>query len=132
MMILDYLMMDNRNAAKDCTALLAVVGQMVLDNGRLEGKPFELARGHSNVGVHQQTTSGYKQGKEFCAFGGPKVGHVGPFISFLKEMDVIAAKRLEFPAHFWKWWRRCCPKTEACRGRGRGRGGLAGAPVEEA
>lgn len=76
MMSLDCIMMDNHNAAKDCAALLAVMLEhMVLDNGRLE--VASLLSLEEDIPMSVFANRLHKQGEKLCAFGRPKVGHLG-------------------------------------------------------
>ena len=141
MMILDYLTIDNINAAKDCTALLAVMlEQMVMDNGRLEVASLLSLQEDPPIGVFtNRQLLATSKAKSFAPLADQR--WITSALAYLKEMDVIAAKRVEFSAAIRPSGSGgdpgadVAPKPKAKhrpRARGRGRGGQGDPALEEA
>ena len=98
MTALDYLMQDNILAAKDTIALLAVtIEQGVLDQGRLEIASLLCLQEDVPAGVFMQRQVGAtSRARSFAPLADQR--WITCALAFLKEMDVITSKRLEFTA----------------------------------
>ena len=98
MTALDYLMQDNILAAKDTIALLAVtIEQGVLDQGRLEIASLLCLQEDVLAGVFMQRQVGAtSRARSFAPLADQR--WITCALAFLKEMDVITSKRLEFTA----------------------------------
>ena len=96
MTALDYLMDENYSAAKDTVALLAVtLEQGVLDNGRLEIASLLCLQEDVPSGVFMnRQISATSRSRSFAPLADQR--WITCALAYLKEMDVIAAKRQEF------------------------------------
>ena len=96
MTALDYLMDGNYPAAKDTVALLAVtLEQGVLDNGRLEIASLLCLQEDVPSGVFMnRQISATSRSRSFAPLADQR--WITCALAYLKEMDVIAAKRQEF------------------------------------
>lgn len=96
MTALDYLMQDNVPAAKDTIALLAVtIEQGVLDHGRLEIASLLCLQEDVPAAVFMQRQVGAtSRARSFAPLADQR--WVTCALAYLREMDVIASKRLEF------------------------------------
>lgn len=96
MTALHYLMEDNIPAAKDTIALLAVtIEQGVLDHGKLEIASLLCLQEDVPAGVFMSRQAGSSSGsRSFAPLADQK--WVTCALAYMKEMDVITSKRLEY------------------------------------
>lgn len=96
MTALDFLMQDNIPAAKDTIALLAVtIEQGVLDQGRLEIASLLCLQEDVPAAVFMQRQVGAtSRARSFAPLADQR--WITCALAYLKEMEVISAKRLEF------------------------------------
>ena len=94
-LILEHLQHDNLAAAKDATALLCVcIEQGALDGGRLDiGLLLSLTEEPPAGVFSNRSMSGIHRGRPFAPLASQK--WVTTTLAFIKEMDLIAARRLE-------------------------------------
>eukprot|EP00435_Cladocopium_sp_Y103_P074220 s580_g47.t1 len=138
MSIMDFLQANNVEAAKDATALLAVVlDQACLDNGRfdlanvlcLQEEPPASIFTHKPASLLSRT-------RAFSPLADQRWITVA--LAYLKELDTITAKRLELgsqskPASFGNSVQDEAPKAKAQpKRKGRGKGGTPAKEAEEA
>ncbi len=96
MTVLDFMMSDNGPAARDALALLVVaLEQMVLDNGRMEIASLITLQEDppASIFTNRQVLA-TSRGRSFAPLADQKWITVA--LAYLKEMDLIAAKRVEF------------------------------------
>eukprot|EP00435_Cladocopium_sp_Y103_P026996 s1075_g6.t1 len=94
-MLLDHLQSDNMGAAKDAAALLAVcLEQASLDGGKLDvGLLLSLSE-DPPVGVFQnRSLTNYSKGRAFAPLAEQRWVTIA--LAYIKEMDLIASKRLD-------------------------------------
>jgi len=137
MTIFDLLMDENIPAARDATALLAVtLEQGVMDNGRLDIASLLCLQEEPPSSVFSMRNGGLSlRSKAFAPLADQRWVTVA--LSFMKEMEVIGTKRLEFtsakssaPQDAAVPIPKPKPKTKQ-KGRGKGRGNQS-AEEEEA
>ena len=137
MSIFDLLMDENIPAARDATALLAVtLEQGVMDNGRLDIASLLCLQEEPPSSVFSMRNAGLSlRSKAFAPLADQRWVTVA--LSFMKEMEVIGTKRMEFtsakssaPQDAAVPIPKPKPKTKQ-KGRGRGRGNQS-AEEEEA
>ena len=129
MTIFDLLMDENLPAARDATALLAVtLEQGVMDNGRLDIASLLCLQEEPPSSVFSMRNAGLSlRSKAFAPLADQRWVTVA--LSFMKEMEVIGSKRLEFtsaktpvPPDVAAPVPKVKPKAKQ-KGRGKGRGG---------
>ena len=138
MSIFDHLLVDNIGAARDGVALLAVtLEQMAMDNGRMDVAAVLSLQEDvpSSIFTNRQTLS-TSRSRAFAPLAEQR--RITTTLAYLREMDVITAKRQEFlpgqrpsgassdPAPAPKK----TPKPNS-RARGRGRNAAMSSQVEE-
>lgn len=138
MSIFDHLLVDNIGAARDGVALLAVtLEQMAMDNGRMDVAAVLSLQEDvpSSIFTNRQTLS-TSRSRAFAPLAEQR--WITTTLAYLREMDVITAKRQEFlpgqrpsgassdPAPAPKK----TPKPNS-RARGRGRNAAMSSQVEE-
>ncbi len=96
MTVFDFMMSNNGPAARDALALLAVmVEQMVMDNGRIEVASLLVLQEDppASIFTNRQVVA-TSRSRSFAPLADQKWVTVA--LAYLREMDLIASKRLEF------------------------------------